>query len=76
MDAYNNGLVTALTCEGCPPGSLVSADHAMLDDMMDSMGGDHLEKPAGPKMKTEDWYSCQYPGFISGDNCDVDLSHD
>jgi len=33
------------------------------------MGGDHLEKPAGPTM--QDWDSCQYPGFISGDNCDV-----
>ena len=70
MDAYNNGLVAALTCDGCPPGSLVSADHDTLDGMMESMGGAALEKPVGPRIGAE-WQPCQYPAFISGDTCDA-----
>jgi len=66
VDAYNNGLVTALTCDGCPPGSLVSADQDTLDGMMDSMAGKALEQPSGPRMGAK-WEPCQYPAFVSGD---------
>ena len=69
VDAYNNGLVTALTCDGCPPGSLVAADQDnRMEEMMDSMRGDHLDQPAGPSIGS-DWEPCQYPDFISGDSC-------
>ena len=69
MDAYNNGLVEALTCDGCPQGSLISSDQDTLNEMMDSMGGKALEKPIGPKIAG--WDCGQYPPFISGDTCDV-----
>ena len=69
VDAYNNGLVTALTCEGCPPGSIVGADRTRRSADRPPAKVDTKMVEKAPIVSIDTWEPCQYPSFLTGQGC-------
>jgi len=63
VDAYNQGLISALTCEGCPPGALVSGRSRALPALAPGTG-------QGQQLLEGEWQRCGYPAFMeTGQDC-------
>ena len=65
MDAYNKGLVESLSCEGCPPGSLVQPDKKPKSSQDVKMVAGDQKSTNATKTDLETWDPCNYPTFLA-----------